>query len=332
MTQQLPNGKLNTHLLNDLLADITHTDDRLFIPPGVGQDAAGLFYKGGYLSLTTDPITFSSNRLGTYSVAVNINDICCLGCKPCWYSATLLLPLGTTESMLRAIWSDLNHQLDHYRVQLIGGHIEVTDSVTRPVLAGQMIGEPMGEKLIDIRQCKPNDQILLYQPIAIEGTATLAYEKQQALQAHFTLDDIFAMQNLLDDPGICLWPFAASLFTREGIRGLHDPTEGGLATALHEVADACGFGIRVNQHSIPILKATQKLTQIYQINPLGLLSSGSLLIICQTEFAGGLLTDLPNAPLYHIGHITEDDNIILNNGEKTEALPRFDQDEITNVL
>lgn len=320
----LPLGKLPAALLDELIGQLPMHDPELIIPPGVGHDAAGLKIGERYFAVTTDPITFASDRLGTYSISVNLNDIACMGCRPRWYTGCMLLPKTITEDAVRKIWSDLTAALIKYDVQSIGGHVEVTEAVTTPVIVGQMIGENIGDKLLNISDAKADDKILLCQNIAIEGTALIATELADELAAHFSTEEITDMQNLLDDPGICIWPLVKQLIPDENIVAIHDPTEGGIATAINEIADACKCGFAVERANIPLIPATKKLAEIFNIDPLGLLASGSVLIICKAKGAEQILKKLPNTPVTIIGELVADKN--------QRTLPRYDSDEIIKIL
>ncbi len=287
-------GKLPHEFLSKLLHQLPPHDADLIIPPGVGRDAAGLKIGDKLVAVTADPITLTVDHLAMYSVAVNVNDIACLGCRPKWYTGVLLLPPDTTEKQVEKIWSELMKELDRYNIQPIGGHVEVTETVNQPVLIGQMIGEMLGDSLLDPALAKSDDKILLWQKISIEGTALIAREKTSRLREKFSASEISHMQNLLFDPGICVWPFVEKLLPRDGVVALHDPTEGGLATALHEVSEASGCGVNIHYDSLPFLPETLLLAEHLKFNPLGLLASGCLLITCRPEAAEKLINDFPD--------------------------------------
>ncbi len=324
----LPPGKLQHDLLQSLLTELPGKTSELLIPPLIGCDAAGVQIGNQQIAVTTDPITLASERIGTYSVCVNINDVACLGCRPRWYSASLLLPIGTTEEQLRAIWRDTCEQLAKYKIQSLGGHTEVTAAVNMPVLVGQMIGEKIGETLLDPTQGCPGDRILLWQSPAIEGTALLAQLRYEDLKHHFDRDALDRMQNLLDEPGICIWPFVERLIPQAGLVALHDPTEGGVATALHELADAAGCGLVVDRQAFHICKETLQLAQLFDLDPLGMLASGSLLILCKAEFESVILKKFYGEPLVSIGELTVDPARLLMNDSVSTPLPRYSMDEI----
>lgn len=329
MSIRLPLGKLPSTLLAELIGTLPVTADELIIPPGIGCDSAGLQIGTQKIAVTTDPVTFATRHLATYSVCISINDVACLGCRPRWYSGTLLLPPKISEAELRRIWLELGNTLRKYDMVSIGGHAEVTTSVNIPIIVGQVIGEVIGNHLLNPADACPGDQILLWQGAAIEGTALLATERAQDLKQLLPKEEVIAMQQLLYSPGICVWPLVQQLLPDEGVVALHDPTEGGIATALHELADGTRCGIQVYADRIPILPATLKLAQLFKVDPLGLLASGSLLIVCRPDSVNRICEKFGAA---HIGELVNNPKRIKISKNSGSILPRYDTDEVIRAL
>jgi hydrogenase maturation factor len=194
-----------------------------------------------------------------------------------------------------------------------------------------MIGEMIGKKLLTPKDGKAGDQILLWRNVAIEGTALIATKHHKRLQKHFSTKKIKAMQDLLDEPGICIWPLAKKLVPCKGLVALHDITEGGVATAIHELADASALGVKINKESISILPETKELAKILNFNPLGMLASGSALILCRKYAVNQIIKKVGAKDLSVIGELTKNKQRILVSGKKKTTLPRFDSDEILNL-
>ena len=332
MKKRLSQGKLPTNLLKQLLRTLPTSNPSLIIPPGIGLDAAGLKIGNQLVAVTTDPITFTTDKIALYSVVVNINDVACLGCCPCWYLGVLLLPIGTDESSVKKIWQELSFELKKYGITSIGGHVEVTPTVNQPVLIGQIIGKAVTKKLFDARNSSASDKILLCKKIAIEGTAIIAKERANDLKKFFSKTQIKKMQNLLHNPGICIWPYVEKILKIPGIIAMHDPTEGGIATALHELADASRLGINIDGDKIPILDETKTLAKILKFNPLGLLASGSLLIVCKASAVKKIIDKLGKDEVTLIGELTKEKLKTISYNGKKKSMPRYDHDEIVRAL
>jgi hydrogenase maturation factor len=238
-----------------------------------------------------DPITLSSRDLAAYAVLVNANDIAASGGAPRWLLTTVLLPAGTTASQALALLADLARAAASVGVGLVGGHTEVSDAVTRPVVSATMLGTMCRADLRDKREALPGDQVILTKALAVEGTALLAEELGERLRA-LGMDEreLDACRELLSRVSIVPEARIAAGFA--GVRAMHDITEGGLATAVRELAVACGHGIVVHRERVPLLPETRRLCELLGADPLGLIASGSLLVCCRPDETEQLLQAL----------------------------------------
>jgi len=249
----LPGGKLPPDLLAAVLAPLTPRDGRVRVGPRVGEDAAVIDLGDRLLVAAADPITFATDEIGRYVVAVNANDVAVRGATPRWLLATVLLPRGTTPDDVRALMADLAAACRALTVDLIGGHTEVTDAVTRPLVAGTMLGEVQPDCLVTTGGARPGDALVLGGALAIEGTAVLAREAAPTLRARgVPADTLDRARALLDTPGISIVAMARAVCDAVRPHALHDTTEGGLATALG-CAPLCRGGGR---ESAPLPRVT----------------------------------------------------------------------------
>ncbi|MCD6055725.1 MAG: hydrogenase expression/formation [Gammaproteobacteria bacterium] len=332
MTSPLTAGKLPASFLSSLIDKFEQTSPAIIIPPKIGIDAAGLKLNANYYAVSTDPITFTDKHIGMHSVTVNINDIACLGAKPKWFTATILLPEGIQREAISVLWDDLVKTLSKYGICAIGGHVEVTPVVKQTVIVGQMIGECIGNSLLDPRDCEAGDKILLWQAIGLEGSAIIASEHADKLASRYSAEQIHSIQQYIHDPGLCVWPVVEKLLPQAGVVALHDPTEGGVATALHEIANCADCGLQIQEEAIPILTETKAICALFGLDPLGLLSSGSLLIVCRPEVEGEILRKLSGEPITQLGELTSNSmERLLFKGKEFRALPQFDKDEIIKL-
>jgi len=286
MTQTpLPSGKLRYDLLEDILSRLTCTDPRVTVGPRVGEDAAVIDIGDRYLIATTDPITFTAENIGYYAINVNANDIAVHGARPRWFMATILLPMGdATESTVREIFESIEQAMRPLGVSLIGGHTEVTDSVNTPVVSGLMLGEVEKDHLVTTRGCRPGDLIFLTKGVPIEGTAIIAAEKEaELITCGVAPDEIQRGKDFLFDPGISVVTDALLAARTATVTSMHDPTEGGLAAGLNEVALAADVSMVVVRDAIPIYPEGGRFCGLFDIDPLMTISSGSLLFTAPTS-------------------------------------------------
>ena len=278
-------GKLPRRVLTRLLSETPHSDPHVLQGPGIGADAAVIEIGDRLLIAKADPVTLATERIGWYAVQVNANDVACLGGVPRWFLATVLLPEGAPESLAVDIHEQITRACADLGVALVGGHTEITYGLTRPIVAGQMLGEATRNTVVWPGGARPGDVLILTQGIAIEGTAVLAQEAAAALLASgMSQVEVSAAAALLDTPGISVVP-AARAAASVGVTAMHDPTEGGLATGLVELAAAASAGLEVDLQAICVLRETQSVCDALGLDPLGLLASGSLLAAASPERA-----------------------------------------------
>ncbi len=276
--QILPVGKLPGELLAKLLAKRVSNDPAVIVGPALGVDAAAISIGGEILIVKTDPITFAVDRAPYYLVNINANDIACMGGTPKWLLVTALLPAGsTTEATVAQLFDELLAACTEREIELIGGHTEITAGLDRPILVGQMLGIAAPDRLLKPGRAKPADRLLVTRPIAVEGTAMLALELADRLSRELGAEFVGRAAALLDNPGISVVVDASILLDTGWVTALHDPTEGGLATGIRELAAASRTGAFVAESAIPVHAETRAIATLLGLDPLGMLASGTLL-------------------------------------------------------
>lgn len=335
MTRQriLPPGKLPGELLDRLIRTYkTPADSSVIIDSSYGFDAAAIEIGGETLLVKSDPITFATADAAQYLVAVNSNDIACLGGIPRWMTVVALLPEGsTTPETVEQQFADLQRACEFEGVSLLGGHTEITMGLDRPLLIGTLLGTVGPNGFLEPGKAEAGDEIWISQSAGLEGTALLAFEKEDELRRALGDDTVGMAQTLLLEPGISVSRDAQALLRTGSVTALHDATEGGVATAIHEIAAASGLGAEIDGAAIPILESTQRISDHFGIDPLGLISSGALLIATQPDAEVVLNSSL--VPVTKIGVLTENaDSLTISTERGVENLRRFDSDELTRAL
>jgi hydrogenase maturation factor len=330
-------GKLPHADLARLLAAYTDRDPRLVVPPGLGEDAAVIDLGDRYLVAKTDPITFATEAIGWYAVHVNANDIAAMGAEPRFFLATVLLPAGRADTaMAEGILRSIHEAAAGLGVLVCGGHTEVTHGLDRPIVIGQMLGEVAPERLVRSSGLRPGDALLLTKGLGIEGTAVIARERREELLGRgYSADFLDRCARFLTAPGISVVPDARLATGAGRVTAMHDPTEGGVATALFELAAASGVGLAVEAEALPLAEETGRLCAEFSLEPLGLISSGALLIGCVAEDAGRILAALTGAgiPAARIGRAQEPGfGLRLHRAGVWSDLPVFAVDELTHLF
>ena len=331
----LQGGKLPQDLLDDFLGAYQFSDSSVLNWPGIGEDTSAVdAAEEEVIVVTSDPITFATDAIGEYAVLVNANDIVTSGGTPRWFLTTLLFPLNTTASEIGAVMAELASVCKRIGVTLCGGHTEITDAVSRTIVNGMMIGSVRRERLLDKKAMHPGDRILLTKGVAIEGTALIAREFGRDLLAMGVDEELIerAQAFLSRISVIEEGRIAAGI---DGVAALHDITEGGVATALEEFAIAGEVRIEVPVESLPLLPETVAVCAPFDIDPLGLIGSGGLLICCRSDSVEQLQGALESAGLDAavVGTAVEGEpGIVALRGNEIVAWPRFDVDEITRLF
>jgi hydrogenase maturation factor len=334
---KIPIGKLPPDLLRDLLQRYATADPSLVVGPGIGQDAAIIDLGDRYLVTKTDPVTFATDEIGWYAVNVNANDIACCGATPRWFLATLLLPEHeTTAALAESIFEQMASACRELAVSLCGGHTEITHGLDRPIVVGQMLGEVSPESCITSSNAQVGDTLILTKGIAIEGLAIIARERRSDVRQVLPEAALDRCAEFLHEPGISVVRDAGIAVQTGGVHAMHDPTEGGLATGLWELAEAAGVGISVDETRLPILPECGALCRHLQLDPLGLIASGALLISADESRAGLILQQLrvEGIEAAQIGSIVPRDKgcTLRSAGGTEKPLPIFARDEITRLF
>jgi hydrogenase expression/formation protein HypE len=330
-------GKLPPELLQRLLRSYTSADPRLIVGPAVGEDAAVIDMGDRYLIAKSDPITFATDAIGYYAVVVNANDIATRGGQPKWFLATLLLPEQTTSvRLVESIFAQIAQACRSFGITVVGGHTEVTYGLDRPVLSGHMLGEVEPAGLITTGGARIGDVLLLTKGICVEGTAIIARERERELRLGDMPESIIQRaKNFLFEPGISVVRDAQIAIGAGCVHALHDPTEGGLAMAVHELATAARVGIVIEGSQIPILEEAALLCRTYGLDPLGTIASGALLIATPAEEALRIQQALQanNIACAAIGRVVPtSEGVLFNEGGTLQPLPQFIRDEITKLF
>jgi hydrogenase expression/formation protein HypE len=331
----LPAGKFPNELLKEFLDDAQFADPSVIINPGIGEDIAAVDVSGEeVLILKSDPITFATDAIGHYAVLINANDIATSGAAPRWLLTTLLFPCGTTASRIFQALYDLKTVCDQWGITLCGGHTEITDAVCRPVISCALAGSVSRADLVDKKRMRPGDQMLLTKGLAVEGASIIAREfGEQLFRLGMTEAEIETCKGFLSD--ISILGEARIAAKIPGASAMHDVTEGGLGTALEELSIAGGHKIRVRMEDIPVFPETEKIGKLLDINPLGLIGSGSLLICCREPDCEELVNRVraEGIAVTPIGEVVEGEPGVeaVRDGAPAEW-PKFEVDEITRLF
>ncbi|UCE84688.1 MAG: hydrogenase expression protein [Deltaproteobacteria bacterium] len=322
-------GKLPADLLAELLAAGGPAPPELRLGPAVGEDACAIEIPAGALIAAADPITLTGSGVGAHAVVINANDVAVMGVRPRWFLATILLPDGSPESLAREIFDAMRAALDAVGAALVGGHTEVTPAVRQPVIAGQMLGLAPDGHFVRTGGVRPGDVVVQVGTAPVEGAAVLCTEAAGRLGA-LDAETRERAARALAVPGISVVE-AALAAAALGATALHDPTEGGLATGLLELADASEVALCVERDAVLWFEPGVAVCRALGADPWGTLASGALLATFDAAHAQAACAELERRgfAVRAIGRAEPGRGVRFADGT---PVPRFSRDEVARLL
>ena len=328
-------GKVPTEVLQKIVfRNLGAKRDDVVLNPTIGEDAAIVKAGNEVLVISSDPITGAEEWLGWLAVHVSANDVATRGVQPRWFNSIILLPKNSTAELIEKICTQMDKAARQLNVSIIGGHCEVTPGIDHPIVTGCAIGVAEDGKYVTCSEARIGDRIILTKGTGIEGTAILASDRRTELLDVFDESFVNKAENFFEK--ISVVKDAIIAFRIGGVSAMHDPTEGGVAGGLHELADAANVGFNVYEEKIFVPEETRKICTHFGVDPLQLISSGSLLIIVGEEKVGEIITSLSRNGVQAsiIGEVVEPmlgRNVVTKAGKKTE-LVRPDNDHLWKAL
>jgi len=339
-SEVLATGKIAPALLTQLLARLPAPDTGLIVGPGVGEDAAVLDLGRGpdqWVVAASDPVTLATELIGHYALHVCANDLAVTGATPRYFLPTVLLPAGaTTGEDVAAVFGSLIQACAALDVCIAGGHTEVTDAVSRPVVAGSLLGTVPCDRMVTSGGARPGDKLLLVGQWPVEAISLIAREKRTELRARgWTAAELQHAANYLFDPGISILTPALAAAASGLVTAMHDPTEGGIVTAISELAQASRVGMQVDMDALEASSLARRLCHAFGLNPLGAIASGSLLCTVAPENGPALqlvLADL-GWPVCEVGMVAETPGaLVARRAGQTVPWLDFPVDEVTKLF
>lgn len=324
-------GKVPESVLKrSVLKQIKTKRPEVILGAGVGEDCAAIALEPDeVMVLSTDPITGTTADTGRWAVMISANDIASSGAEVVGMLICAMLPPNITEQEIRAVMEQIESTCEELKIQVVGGHTEITDGVVRPILTVTGIGKVKRDKLLATKGAKPGQDIVITKWIGLEGTAILAKEREEMLLKRFPrhmIDEAKTYEKMLS-----VIPEAATAM-KSNVSAMHDITEGGVFGALWEMAESAGVGLTVDLKELPVKQATVEICNFFDINPYELMSSGSMLIV--TDKGHDLVRELEKVHIHGavVGKITDSNDRIVVNGEETRFLEPPKTDELYKAL
>ncbi len=269
-------------------------DPNGLIGPRHGVDY-GVFKVGGTcISLSTDPFfivpAFGFGRAAWFAFHIIMSDVAVSGLTPKYLTVDLNLPPEMTEEQIEEMWETVHQEAVKYGVNIITGHTARYTGCSFPMVGGAT-GIAMGteDELRGPHKVKPGDLVIITKGPAVETTGLLAISFPDKFKAAFGSDfqkqagDIYYQMSVMDDCAI------AREFS--GVHAMHDATECGIWGGLYEMAQAGGYGLRVEKDQIVTQEVIKKTCDHFAIDPFVSISEGTLLAMVDPKDVDALLAE-----------------------------------------
>ena len=176
-------GKVPENVLKRaVFKQIHHRRQEVLLPPGVGEDCSVVEAgEGEVFIFSVDPITAVSKGAGKLAVHITANDLASSGAEPIGLMSSILLPPRTREKKLRELVQEMELACKELNIEIMGGHTEISDAVTRPVITVTGIGKAKKDAFISTSGLRQGDELVMTKWVGLEGTAIIDDEKQEKL-------------------------------------------------------------------------------------------------------------------------------------------------------
>lgn len=332
-------GKIPERVLKrSVLRQLPIQNDEMMGGAGVGEDCAVFASEeGARTALGVNTVTGDLESIGIYAVHAAVNNIAAGGASPTAILVAATFPSAVKEEQLRAVMKQIGETARELGVTVAGGHTEISDLVSAPILSvtgvghrkeGQTFGMRVGAEAHGEPALADKD-IVMTKWAGLAGTALIAREKRTELLTRYPayfIDDAIALERQLS-----VVPEAATA-GKSGVLAMHDASRGGIFAALWELAEYAGVGLHVQLKAIPIRQESVEICNFFDVNPYELVAGGSLLLIA--EHGHDLVRALAEEqiPAAVIGRTDSSNDRVVINGEERRFLEPPKNDGVYRVF
>jgi len=321
-------GKFDDSVLKELIFNnIKHKRKEVILGSGTGIDSSIIDIGKNLVVVTTDPITASVHNIGHLCVNICCNDIAAAGAEPVAIFITMLMPYEYDTSNINKILKEIDTQCAKLNIQLAGGHTEKTDAVTRLVLCATAIGRKDQLKKAKVTA---GDVLLMTKSAALEGASIIAHDYEDKIKNLLDENQINFLKNMISYISVVE---EGKIATENNAKYMHDVTEGGVLGAAWEMTQVTGCNLELYCDNIFIYDEIKILCENFDIDPLRLISSGSMLIAADKNDAKVISDGLKSRGIKstEIGKFIEGEKSIYIRKNKIYELKEPGEDEIYKI-
>jgi len=333
--KRLHSGKVPVEVLRTVILPRTGAKrPEVVVGPSEGVDGAVVKVGDKVVISSMDPISGALEKIGWEAVNINANDIATFGVEPAFFSSCILLPKKTGVEVIEEICEQMDSAAKGLGMAIIGGHSEITPGLDHPLVVGFALGITEPGRYVTSAGAKPGDRILITKHVGLEGASILATDRYGVLEKVLSADSLRIAKDFHKQ--ISIVKEALLAFNTNGVTAMHDPTEGGFANGVHELADASKVGFRIYEEKIPIAPETKEICGCFGIDPFQLISSGVLLAAIKPEKEHDVTAALEENAVQAsvIGEVvaSKDIRIIVRRDGTEETLARPVSDHLWKAL
>ena len=257
------------------------------------NDAASLEIGGVRLAMTTDsfvvePLRFPGGSIGELAINGTVNDLAVSGARPEAIVVSFVLEAGLPTEILEAEVRAMSEAAQRVGVAVVGGDTKVVEhgKADHMYISTTGVGSFLPGIHVDARSVRRGDKVLLSGPIGDHGITILLARGELDIEAELRSDtrSVFAMVEAMANEAA------------PGIRWMRDPTRGGVATSLNELARDCGLGVHIFEDEIPVHDTVRGACELLGLDPLHIANEGQFLAVVAPEYADAAYNALCQFP------------------------------------
>ncbi|WP_020375525.1 AIR synthase-related protein [Sulfobacillus thermosulfidooxidans] len=291
--EDFPIGKISPSLFHDIIYPaLGNPNPKILVGPNTGMDMAIVRVgQEDVLVTSTDPVVIRP-ELGWhdsswFAVQVVASDVAVSGIMPQVMTFSLVLPASLAVADLKDLWQALSDACHKEHIQIANVRLMYSDYATFPVVgAATAIAQGHQSHYITPADASLGDEVLCTKGAAIQATAILARLFSTELRTFLSAEETFEAQSLFEQIGVLqdVRILLRHNLVKKGVSTMHDATEGGILGAVYEIAVASDLGVELDADNIFVYPVTKKIFDHYNIDPLSVISEGTLVMTARSTF------------------------------------------------
>ena len=323
-------GKISADIFSEIIFPrLGARNKNVLVGPMHGIDVGIARVGDKAVSFTTDPVfivpEYGWERAAWFAINILASDSVTCGLPPRYLSIDMNLPMSMTKQQMDTMWKVIHSECERMGINIITGHTGRYENCQYPMVGGAtVIGVGELDEYVTPSLIRAGDKIIVTKGPAIEATGIFAAMLPRLLEKEFGKDfniraqKIFYNMSVVDDAMA-----AVGVGVRDnGVTAMHDATECGIWGGLHEVAQAAGLGVRVEQEKIVVMDCVLEICRYFGIDPYASISEGTLIIACKPHKADAVVKSLAKKGIASsvIGEFIkpEEGMILVKGGGETE--------------